>query len=260
MFLWIMITIAVALGALHLAGLGGSAGAEGEEHQLTYLTIFGIGMVMAGALKLLIQLGRNGLRTVVTGISVLGLVFLGLVYRSELGDLYNRMTSDRVASVALSRTGEEAELRRAWDGHYRADALVNGVEMRLLVDTGASMVLLPYESVERMGIDPAKLEFTLPVTTANGRSTVAPLQIATISIGDIEVRDVTAAVAHPGRLKSGLLGMSFLDKVDETTFRGDRLILRQNGPGAGDHRFKRVPDAVDGMFPPEALKDQRRPY
>jgi predicted aspartyl protease len=37
---------------------------------------------------------------------------------------------------------------------------------------------------------------------------------------------VQAAVAHPGRLKIGLLGMSFLDKLSETSFRGDTLILR----------------------------------
>ena len=72
--------------------------------------------------------------------------------------------------------------------------------------------------------------------------------------------DVAGAVAHPGRLGTGLLGMSFLDKVDETIFQGDRLILRQNGTGLRDQRFKRVPEAVDGMFPPEALKGQPEPY
>ena len=259
MFFWLMLTIAIALGALHLTGLTGGAGTEDGDHQLTYLTIFGIGMVLAGAVKLLFQLGRDGLRHAFSWVSVVGLIFLGIVYRAEIGDLFIRATSDRVPSVALSTAGEEAELRRAWDGHYRADAMVNGVPMRLLVDTGASMVLLPYESVEAMGIDPKTLDYSQAVTTANGRSTVAPIKLASISVGDIEVTDVTAAVAHPGRLQTGLLGMSFLDKIDETVFQGDRLILRQNGP-ARDTRFKRVPGVKNGMFTPEALKDQPRPY
>ena len=257
MFFWLMLIIGFALAALHLTG-GGEAGPA--DHQLTYLTIFGIGMVIAGALKLLLQLGANGLRHAFSWVSVVGLIFLGIVYRAEIGDLFIRATSDRMASVAVSQVGEEAELRRAWDGHYRADAVVDGLPMRLLIDTGASMVLLPYESVEGMGIDPETLDYSQAVTTANGRSTVAPITIASIRIGDIEVRDVAAAVAHPGRLQTGLLGMSFLDKIDETVFQGDRLVLRQNGPGARDSRFKRVPGTVNGMFTPEALKDQPKPY
>ena len=260
MFFWLMLTIAIALGALHLTGLAGASTAGETDHQLTYLTIFGIGMVIAGALKLLLQLGRDGLRHAFSWVSVFGLIFLGIVYRAEIGDVLIRATSDRVPSVALSQTGEEAELRRAWDGHYRANALVNGVQMSLLVDTGASMVLLPYEVVAEMGIDPATLDYRQAVTTANGRSTVAPITLASISVGDIEVTNVTAAVAHPGRLQTGLLGMSFLDKIDETVFQGDRLILRQNGPGARDHRFKRIPGTANGMFTPEALKDQPEPY
>lgn len=260
MLFWMMLTVAIAFGALHLTGLAGGGEADEAGHQLTYLTVFGIGMVIAGALKLLFQLGANGLRQAFSWVSVIGLVFLGIVYRAELGDLFVRATSDRVASVALSQVGEETELRRAWDGHYRADAIVDGQRMSLLIDTGASMVLLPYEVVSGMGIDPATLDYSQAVTTANGRSTVAPITIASIEIGDIEVRNVTAAVAHPGRLQTGLLGMSFLDKIDETVFQGDRLILRQNGPGTSDSRFKRVPGTVNGMFTPEALKDQPQPY
>ena len=259
MFFWLMLTIAIALGALHLTGMTGDSGAEGADHQLTYLTIFGIGMVVAGAVKLLFQLGANGLRHAFSWVCVVGLIFLGIVYRAEVGDLFIRATSDRMASVAVSQTGEEAELRRAWDGHYRADALVNGQQMRLLIDTGASMVLLPYEAVEGMGIDPATLDYSQAVTTANGRSTVAPITLASIRIGDIEVTDVTAAVAHPGRLQTGLLGMSFLDKIDETVFQGDRLVLRQNEPGPRNSRFKRVPETQNGMFTPEAMKDQPQP-
>ena len=50
--------------------------------------------------------------------------------------------------------------------------------------------------------------------------------ISSIKIGPIAVFDVQAAVAHPGMLKTGLLGMSFLDKLYETSFRGDKLILK----------------------------------
>ncbi|MEM7424381.1 MAG: TIGR02281 family clan AA aspartic protease, partial [Pseudomonadota bacterium] len=135
-------------------------------------------------------------------------------------------------SLAVSRSAGEVELRRTWDGHYRADTLVNGQEIRLLVDTGASMVLIPHEKAGSLGIDVNALEYSMPVTTANGRSTVAPIRLKTVQVGIIQVNDVAAAVAHPGSLKSGLLGMSFLDHLSETSFQRDRLVLRQSAQSA----------------------------
>ncbi|MEO0428707.1 MAG: TIGR02281 family clan AA aspartic protease [Pseudomonadota bacterium] len=137
-------------------------------------------------------------------------------------------------SVALSNAGAEEQLERAWDGHYRADTVVNGRTMTLMVDTGATMVVLPYEQVSTIGIDPTALDFHMPVMTANGKSTVAPITIREIRVGNIVVRDVQAAVAHPGRLQMGLLGMSFLDQLSETSFQGKKLFLRQ---GANDTRL-----------------------
>jgi aspartyl protease family protein len=146
--------------------------------------------------------------------------------REEVADAYQRLRGQVHPSVALATAAGEAELRRAWDGHYRAEAEVNGVPMVLMVDTGASIVLLPYEEAAAIGIDPAALAFEMPVTTANGESTVAPVRLSSIKVGPIAVFDVPAAVARPNRLKVGLLGMSFLERLDETSFRQDRLILR----------------------------------
>ena len=246
MFFWLVLTVGMMFWALHLTS-GTPAGGE-ADHQVALFATFAVGMVIAGTVKLLFQ---RGVGKALAYISVLSVVFLALLYRPELRALYARTPEEPVPSVALSRAGAEAELRRGWDGHYRAHAVVNGLNMTLLVDTGASMVLVPYEAVERMGLDPESLDYDVPVTTANGRSTVAPIRLASIRIGALEVRDVPAAVAHPGRLESGLLGMSFLERIDETVFRGDRMILRQHGPGALDGRFKRAPDSPGRIAQPE---------
>lgn len=261
MYFWLILVVALAFGALYVAGLaGGTAEASDEQFQLAYLTIFGAGMILAGTIKLIFRAGGEGLRHVVSWVCVIGIFVTGWAYRDDIRELHERIMGEKVPSVALARSGGEAELRRAWDGHYRADALINGTPMRLLVDTGASMVLLPYESVAKVGLDPEKLSFSVPVTTANGRSTVAPIKIASIQVGDIEVTNVTAAVAQPGRLKMGLLGMSFLDQLNESVFQGDRLILRQDAIAGANERFKRVPNTVNGMFPPSELRDQPQPY
>lgn len=121
----------------------------------------------------------------------------------------------------------EVMLMRAWDGHFRAVAEMNGQPVGLLVDTGASIVLIRYDDAQRIGIKDHELNFSMPVTTASGRSFVAPVHFDSIIIGGIVVRDVKGAVAQPGELHTSLLGMSFIENLHEAVFRSDRLILRQ---------------------------------
>ncbi|MGB0499478.1 MAG: retropepsin-like aspartic protease family protein [Rubricella sp.] len=121
----------------------------------------------------------------------------------------------------------EVMLMRAWDGHFRAVASIDGAPVGLLIDTGASRVLLRYDDAQRAGIAASQLNYNLPVTTASGRTFVAPIVLDRIEIGGIVVDDVEAAVAEPGQLHSSLLGMSFLDDLHETVIRSDRIILRK---------------------------------
>lgn len=223
-----MTTLSLVIFALFLLGppSGGFLSSDDFELRIAYLIVLGAGITIASAGRMLM---RGGARTARYAALWIGM-FTGLVvafsFRAELSQNYDILRGNIHPSVALTTAKGEAELRRAWDGHYRAEAEVNGKRMRLMIDTGASMVLLPYEMVRDIGIEPESLDYSLPVITANGKSTVAPIRIETIRIGPIEVKNVQAAVAHPGKLKSGLLGMSFLDKLYETSFRGDKLILK----------------------------------
>ena len=194
---------------------------------LVYIVVFAAGLTIAAAVRLLWRGGAETARHSVLWLCMVTVGIFAYSSKAELAALYHRAHGEIYPSVALSKAQGEAEFRRTWDGHYRVEAHINGVKNRLLIDTGASMVLLPYEEIGQLGIDPEKLDYRTPVTTANGKSTVAPIILDSIRIGPIEVFDVPAAVAHPGRLKMGLLGMSFLDQLEETSFRGDKLILRK---------------------------------
>lgn len=226
---WFVVIASLLAAALYLAGPpDGSHVLHVKSAQyLVYFVVFAAGLTIAGAVRLLARGGSETARHSVLWVCMVTVGIFAYSSKTELGLLYQHAKAELYPSVALSTDPGEAQFRRTWDGHYRVEALVNGVQERLLIDTGASMVLLPYERVTEFGIDPESLDFRVPVTTANGKSTVAPVTIDSIKIGPIEVNNVSAAVAHPGRLKMGLLGMSFLDKLQETSFRGDRLILRQ---------------------------------
>ena len=227
MLFWPLVVIGlVTLSIMLAAPAEGILGRDALELSMIYVIVFGAGITIASAGRLLIQGGMSTIRNGMIWLGVCAGVVLAYTQRAELNEVYGRLRGQIQPSVAIATAQGEAELRRAWDGHYRAEADINGVTMRLMIDTGASMVLLPYERVHELGIDPETLDYSLPVSTANGNSTVAPVMLSSIKIGPIAVFDVPAAVAHPGRLKVGLLGMSFLDKLDESSFRGDKLILR----------------------------------
>ncbi|MEM9045502.1 MAG: TIGR02281 family clan AA aspartic protease [Pseudomonadota bacterium] len=228
MFFWPILLVGLLALAITLGGPPDwSMLRPDHPARLVYLTVFATGIVVGGALRILIFGGWRTWTNLAAWILVIGGLGLVTQHMNSIRYAVDRIHGEIIPTVAVSNSSGEVELRRTWDGHYRADTLVNGTNIRLLVDTGASMVLIPYEEAASVGIDVETLEYSMPVTTANGRSTVAPIMLDTVEIGPIKAHDVAAAVSHPGSLKSGLLGMSFLEQLDETSFQRDKLILRQ---------------------------------
>ena len=56
---------------------------------------------------------------------------------------------------------------------------------------------------------------------------VAPVTLDRVSIGDITVRNVPAAVTERGRMRTSLLGMSFLRKLSRFDMRSGRLVMQE---------------------------------
>jgi len=96
-------------------------------------------------------------------------------------------------------------------GHFFADGAVNGIAVRFVVDTGATVVALPRQDAERLGLDYRHGQRAM-THTANGVVPTYLLKLDTVRIGGIEVHNVDAAVIDGG-LEQALLGMSFLNRV-----------------------------------------------
>jgi len=96
----------------------------------------------------------------------------------------------------------------------------------MIVDTGASTIVLRPEDAKKAGIDVSKLSFTVPVLTANGRTVAARVRLNSVAIGPLQREDVDALVAEPKALTESLLGMSFLGRLRSYEFSGDFLTLR----------------------------------
>jgi aspartyl protease family protein len=64
------------------------------------------------------------------------------------------------------------------------------------------------------------------IATANGYAKAAEVTLDRVAVGSIVERSVPALIAQPGQLKTSLLGMSFLNRLQSWEVRGDRLVLR----------------------------------
>src|SRR5215210_7756418 len=112
-------------------------------------------------------------------------------------------------------------------GHFFVEPLLQGRQIRMLVDTGASLVALSYEDAQNADIRVSSRDFTRKVSTANGVVDAAPVRIGQIQLGDIIVRDIDAIVLPSGSLDTSLLGMSFLSRLTAFEIAEGRLALRQ---------------------------------
>lgn len=108
-------------------------------------------------------------------------------------------------------------------GHFLTEAQVNGAPVRFLVDTGATLISLPYADAHRLGIDTAKAPRGTAMT-ANGAALVYRVKLDTVRLGGVELHNVDALVHHGPGLDVALLGMSFLNRV-EMLREGERLTL-----------------------------------
>lgn len=119
----------------------------------------------------------------------------------------------------------DAQIVKAADGHYWAEAEVNGRWIHCLIDTGATTVALTRADAERLGLTIDSLTFDQPMNTANGQTQAAHVNLDYVSVAGARVAEVPAVVVKDG-LSTSLLGMSYLGKLSRFEATPTSLILR----------------------------------
>ncbi|MFY9239390.1 MAG: TIGR02281 family clan AA aspartic protease [Roseovarius sp.] len=187
-----------------------------DTAQLIYLSLLG------GAIAFWFLVANRGqMGKVLQGAVMWGLIFIAVIAAYGLwGDI---QTTVQPRQTVSTETGQII-LPRGAGGHYFLEAEVNGTPMRFVVDTGATHVVLSQEDAARIGFDPDALTYFGTAQTANGIVRTAPVEIDTITIGDLTDRGVRAVV-NEGDLFESLLGMSYLERFSNIQIANDRLIL-----------------------------------
>ena len=119
-----------------------------------------------------------------------------------------------------------AEIPRGTGGEFSLRAKINGVNTPMVIDTGATWVVLTYDTAKAAGLPLELLDYNVDIETANGRTRAARLTLDRLAIGKLVERSVPALVLPRGQMKTNLLGMSFLDRLESWEVRADKLMLR----------------------------------
>jgi aspartyl protease family protein len=202
-------------------------GGIGSTGRLIYLLILlGVLLFWWGSSRLSWgQVGRDLKYLAIWGAIMLGLVALyGL--RDDFAYVWRSMMAELRPDHAVTTGEAEVMLAAGADGHFRVQTEVNGVPIRMIVDTGASDVALARKDARAAGIDVDALTYDRPYVTANGVAYAAAVTLDSVRIGGIELRNVQASVGNEG-MSVSLLGMSFLNRLSAVEMSPSRLVLRQ---------------------------------
>jgi len=166
-----------------------------------------------------------------------GVAIGAAVFAKYVTALFDRAgTRPQAAAATTSRTppapaagqgcqrGEAFTLHADRDGHFQVQAEIDGRLVPMVVDTGATRIVLPAEEARRVGLDLGGAR-RVPVQTANGVIEAELVRANRFKLGPICLSAVDVLVMPPGRLTTGLLGMNVIGSLARFDMSRTRLIL-----------------------------------
>lgn len=129
------------------------------------------------------------------------------------------------ATLATMDNSRNYVLKANEQGHFAGRFRINGKPVDSLIDTGATFVTMSETTARNLGYGGNELRFRYEVVTANGKVKAARVNLKSIDIGTVSVRNVDAMVIRGKDLAYPLIGMSFLKKLSAYRAENDELKL-----------------------------------
>jgi aspartyl protease family protein len=125
--------------------------------------------------------------------------------------------------------GKELRVRMSPDGHFWVVASINGVERRMLIDSGATVTAISEQTAREAKVDTGAGLAPVVLRTANGAAPAETGKVDELRVGNIVARDLRI-VTSPGLGGLDVIGMNFLSKLESWRVEGRTLILVPHHP------------------------------
>jgi aspartyl protease family protein len=225
---WILILgTAMALLILAMRHSGGTvSGITNNDIGWSFYFLVLIAFVGSSVVVLFRKQFAQALKAALIWVAIGLVLIVGYSYRAELRDVFERVMAELMPRRVVNRGARTVEVVRGRSGDFQLTAQVNGVRIPMVLDTGASSVVLTQEAAKAAGLPVEVLVYDVNVDTANGRTRAASVTLDRVGVGDVVERSVPALIAQPGQLRTNLLGMSFLNRLESYEVRTDKLLMR----------------------------------
>lgn len=156
-------------------------------------------------------------RTIISIAAWIGIFAVGLLIVGER-DRFGPLLRDQ------SIEGRETRIRMSADGHFWADATIDGVSRRMLIDSGATTTAISQATAEAAGLDVEGSPFPVVLNTANGQVTARTATAERLTVGNVIARDINVVVS-PAFGETDVIGMNFLSRLASWRVEGRTLVL-----------------------------------
>ena len=166
--------------------------------------------------KAVIQIDGGAVQTLAVGQKTADGIALVAVERDaatfEIQGKRVRISMGQGRTAAGSSSASSVVLSADSRGHFVTDGQINGLPIRFMVDTGASLVSIPASEANRLALNYRSGQMAM-MNTANGPAPAYRIRLDTVRVGDVSINGVDAVVMEGSAMPFALLGMSFLNRM-----------------------------------------------
>ena len=208
-FLLIALSLAVVLMLSGRGGQGTISNLSSNDFASMLVNIGWLVLIEGGAV---IAIFRDHLmkaiEAAVLSIVIALLLLLGYTYRFQLRDITDQVMAE-LAPGHPAESGHTVALARSQSADFQINTQVNGRSIPMILDTGASAVVLTNEDAKAIGLPVEMIKYTVGIATANGHTKAAEVSLDQVAVGSIVERAVPALIAQPGQLEDQPAGYEF---------------------------------------------------
>ncbi len=199
----------------------------------TAMILFGLLALMLPLSALLARRPSVGsiLRALAGWAVIAFLLYVGFNHRARIAEALSGL-GNTIGIEDQTVDGDTVRIHQSPDGHFWAKVRLNGVERRMLIDSGATTTAISEETAREAGIAPRRVPPVI-LNTANGAIQVARGRVETVRLGSLETRDLPVVIS-PTFESFDVIGMNFLSRLSGWRVERGTLILQGDPMSAGE--------------------------